>query len=123
MDDDRFEIRITRYADDGAYDRVVEIVRAAFPERPAEELAAGLAVTPVLLSERATRAAAEALRDVLGAAGATVLLKPTQGDDSSSDSLEVLGEFLGPSARERAAPPSQDEGSVSSASLPPWERS
>lgn len=95
------ELRITRYREEGAFQRVVDFLAEVFPERSRDELAAGLAVTPVLLSHAAAPAAAEALRDALTGLGATVRI--TEADlDGSAGSVEIGTEFLVENRRRRA---------------------
>lgn len=126
-----FELRITRYRDAESFQHVVELLSRLFPRRSREELAAGLAVTPVHVSHSATSMAANALEAVLTELGASVTVKTVAEASSSSSSLEVNEEFLttlshrragrpapAPSTPRAAKPTPELEPSVK----PPWEQ-
>jgi len=91
---DSFEIRITRYTEEGAFDRVVDFLSRAFPERRREELAAGLAVTPVLLSHDASQAAADALGEALLGMGAAVKVAEVEEEEGTLGAVEIGADFF-----------------------------
>jgi hypothetical protein len=91
---DSYEIRITRYTEEGAFDRVVEFLARLFPDRRREELAAGLALTPVLLSHDASRAAADALGEALLGMGAAVKVAEVEEDEPTMGAIEIGADFF-----------------------------
>lgn len=122
-----FEVRISRYADSESFEKVVGLLAELYPDRPRDELAAGLAMTPVLLTHEASHRAAEALEAVLGELGARVRIKAVSAtEEASFAGLEVEEDFLHRiRSRERAAP-RPSGGSIEDPSLnaqkPPWEQ-
>lgn len=122
-----FEMRITRYRDAESFQTVVELLSRLFPRRSREELAAGLAVTPVHLTHSATPMAANSLEQVLVELGASVSVKTLDEASTSSTALEVNDEFLATLSQRRNVPtrrPEPDPPSpIPSASVkPPWEQ-
>ncbi len=129
-----FELRITRYRDAESFQHVVELLSRLFPRRPREELAAGLAVTPVHLTHSATPMAANALESVLVELGASVSVKTVDEASTSSSALEVGEEFLttlshrrtgsrpppdlAPAVKPAGEPAPEPDASVK----PPWEQ-
>jgi hypothetical protein len=126
------EMRITRYRDAESFQMVVEMLSRLFPRRSREELAAGLAVTPVHLTHNATPMAANALQEVLVELGASVSVKTVDEASTTTSALEVNDEFLTtlsqrrnvPSRRPEPEPPtSPSSTAIPSASVkPPWEQ-
>ena len=117
--EERYSLRITRYRDEEARDKIVDFLAQLFPERARDELAAGLSLTPVLVSHEATLHAVEALRDALTDLGATVRVAPVDSGEPSFESIEVGQDFLDRGRRRR-----QSETSISEISQdvkPPWE--
>ncbi len=121
---ERFELRITRYRDSDSFDQVVDLMSRLFPQRARDELASGLAVTPVLLSHEATEAAAQGLREALTGLGATVNLHRLDDGATSSSSMEVDEDFIAMTrlrrmqGEDRSTPaPPAGENVVK----PPWE--
>lgn len=121
-----FEMRITRYSDAESFQKVVEMLSRLFPRRSREELAAGLAVTPVHLTHSATPMAANALEQVLVELGASVSVKTVDEASTSTASLEVNDEFLATLSQRRnvpARPPEPVPSATTSSSVkPPWEQ-
>jgi hypothetical protein len=128
-----FEMRITRYRDAESFQMVVEMLSRLFPRRSREELAAGLAVTPVHLTHSATPMAAHALEQVLVELGASVSVKTVDEASTSTSTLEVNDEFLTTLSQRRKVPirrpdpepetPAPSSTAIPSASVkPPWEQ-
>jgi len=127
---DFFEMRITRYRDAESFQHVVELLSRLYPRRSREELAAGLAVTPVHLTHSATPMASSALEEVLVELGASVSVKTVDEASTSSNTLEVNDEFLTTLSQRRNVPtrkpaPEPDAPTTSSSIQsirPPWEQ-
>lgn len=123
-----FEMRITRYRDAESFQRVVDLLSRLFPRRSHEELAAGLAVTPVHLTHSATPMAANALEQVLVELGASVSVKTVDEASASMSTLEVNDEFLATLSQRRNVPtrrPSPEpapSATTSTTIRPPWEQ-
>ncbi len=100
---DSFEIRITRYTEEGAFERVAQFLAVLYPERSIDELKAGLAITPVLLSHQASKAAVDALVDALSDMGATVKVAAADMDEPTMGAIEIGTEFFAESRRKREA--------------------
>ncbi len=125
-----FEVRISRYADSESFEKVVGLLAKLYPDRSRDELASGLAMTPVLLTHEASRRAAETLETVLGELGARVRIKAVSAaEESSFAGLEVEKDFLQkirnrertPVGRPRPSGGSQEDPSLNT-QKPPWER-
>lgn len=98
---DSYEIRITRYTEEGAFERVAAFLAQLFPDRSADELKAGLAVTPVLVSHRATKAAADALVDALTDMGVTVKIAAASQEQPTDGAIEIGADFFAERRRQR----------------------
>jgi hypothetical protein len=72
----RYAVRISRFEDQMAFRRVLELLGRLYPDRAASEFEALLAKLPCLVSHDAEESVAEALRDALEARGARVRLLP-----------------------------------------------
>lgn len=79
---DRVAIRISRFEDQDAYRRVLDLLVGLYPTRPACEFEVGLARLPCLVSHDADRRAAEALQAALEARGAAVRVLPAESAQS-----------------------------------------
>ncbi len=75
---DRVAIRISRFEDQDAYRRVLDLLTGLYPKRPASEFEVALARLPCLLSHDADPRAAEALQFALEARGAAVRVLPAE---------------------------------------------
>lgn len=117
--EERYSLRITRYRGEDSYDKVVDFLARLYPGRARDELAAGLALTPVLVSHEATLHAVEALRDALIDLGATVRVAPVDSGEPSYESIEVGRDFLDRGRQRRRSEPSISESSQDV--KPPWE--
>jgi len=117
---ERYSLRITRYRGDDSYDRIVDFLGELYPERSREELAAGLALTPVLVTHESTLDAVEALRDALTDLGATVRVAPVDSGEPSFESIEVGQDFLDRGRRRRRTDPALSSGDHDV--KPPWEQ-
>ncbi|MDP7111491.1 MAG: hypothetical protein QGH45_05990, partial [Myxococcota bacterium] len=65
-----------------------------FPDRRREELAAGLALTPVLLSHDASRSSADALGEALLGMGAAVKVAEVEEDEPTMGAVEIGADFF-----------------------------
>ena len=72
----RYAVRISRFEDQLAFRRVLDLLGRLYPERPQSEFEAALARLPCLLSHDAEETVAEGLRQALEARGARVRLLP-----------------------------------------------
>ena len=121
-----FEMRITRYRDADSFQHVVALLSRLFPRRSQEDLAAGLAVTPVQLTHSASPMAANALEQILTELGASVSVKSMDEATTSDNMLVVNEEFLNTLSHRRSTtsqqavpePPRREPP----AAKPPWER-
>jgi hypothetical protein len=75
---DRVAIRISRFEDQDAYRRVLELFLGLYPHRPAEDFEQALARLPCLVSHDADPRAADALQAALEARGASVIVLPIE---------------------------------------------
>jgi len=100
---DSYEIRITRYTEEGAFERVADFLSKLVPDRSLDELKAGLAITSVVLSHQASKAAADALVDALGDMGATVKVAAAEMDKPTVGAIEIGTEFFAENRRKREA--------------------
>ncbi len=81
----RYAVRISRFEDQVAFRRVLDLLGRLYPERPPSEIEAALAKLPCLLSHDAEESVAQALRQALEARGARVRLLPVADLDESPD--------------------------------------
>ena len=75
---DRVAIRVSRFEDQDAYRRVLDLLTGLYPTRPASEFEVALARLPCLVSHDADLRAAEALQAALEACGAVVRVLPAE---------------------------------------------
>lgn len=113
-----FELRITRYNDATSFERIVDLLSQLFPERQRDDLAAGLAVTPVQLTHRATPLAVRELKEALNELGATVVVRAVDEESSGDGTVEVADDFI--ERRQRRVSSAPSRGPTPSAK-PPWE--
>ncbi len=119
--EERYSLRITRYRGEDSYEQIVDFLARLFPERGREELASGLALTPVLVTHEATLDAVEALRDALTDLGATVRVAPVDSGEPSFESIEIGQDFLDRGRQRRRSETSVDTASGDDV-RPPWEQ-
>ena len=74
----RYLVRITRFNDRKAYQRVVDFLAGLYPDRERDDFEVGLARLPCTLSHDAAESAAEELKSSLVRRGANVLLIPVK---------------------------------------------
>ena len=121
-----FEMRITRYRDADSFQHVVALLSRLFPKRSQEELAAGLAVTPVQLTHSASPLAANALEQILIELGASVSTKSVDEVTTPENTLEVNEDFLNTLSHRRSTTSQKAVPDASPreppAVRPPWER-
>jgi len=113
-----FELRITRYNDSSSFERIVDLLGQLFPDRSRDELASGLAVTPVQLTHRATALAASELKAALDELGASVVVRAVDDADSGDGTVEVADDFM---VRRQQPRRSATTPAPSSSVKPPWE--
>jgi len=72
----RYAVRISRFEDQMAFRRVLDLLGRLYPDRPTADFEAALAKLPCLLSHDAHESVAQGLRQALEARGARVRLLP-----------------------------------------------
>ena len=75
----RRSLRITRFSDQGAFSRSVDLLAALYPERARDEFESALARLPALLTHDADERAADALSQALEKRGARVRISEAEG--------------------------------------------
>jgi hypothetical protein len=111
----RYAVRISRFEDQSAFRRVLDLLGRLYPDRAGSDLESGLAKLPCLVSHDAEASVAQALRKTLEARGARVRLlpvtevdPPTPADGSSvrrtmTLSPEIDLDFLRRAADQRSS--------------------
>lgn len=85
---DRVAIRISRFEDQDAYNRVLDLLRGLYPHRASGDFEQALARLPCLLSHDADLGAAEALQAALEGRGASVRVLPVDQVRSAIEALD-----------------------------------
>ena len=120
-----YEVRISRYRDSRCFEQIVDLLLKLFPDRTRDEFASALAVTPVQLTQKATRLAVTELEEALTELGASVTMRRIAGTtDTGTGTIEVADDFIVNSRRKRDLPPTDPSAATTASQAvvrPPWE--